>query len=425
MARPMHHVGIARFEMTGPDQAALLHWRTRLSAAASRDLAAAFEDAFSGISRDDEVLVIDRLQVDLGECAADTLDLAHLSTALRDALRRVQVQTPTQAASAALLHPPDGTKPTAWRIPLTASAAAALMAYLTTGRLIATAPFPDLAAVYATLNLDQATAGALRNVLLRAPPAARQAAVLRLLATAPRRQAQMLLRMAFPDVAESLFQDAPQHQDISAPSDTVTLPVQARRICHAIANQQPAPETAQPDTAPEPAGFETPDAGTECQNAGLILLHPFLTPYFTGLGLVEGRDFVDPAAQVTAARLLHFLATGVTDTQEPALILPRLICALPDDLPALLMAPLDPDHLAEATRLLEAVIGAWTGLGHTSPDGLRETFLQRPGVLSGPAQAPHLRLERRGVDILLDRLPWSLSLVRLPWMAAPLKVDWA
>jgi hypothetical protein len=35
-----------------------------------------------------------------------------------------------------------------------------------------------------------------------------------------------------------------------------------------------------------------------------------------------------------------------------------------------------------------------------------------------------LEVAPRTYDMLLDRLPWSISLVKLPWMTAPIHVDW-
>ena len=56
-----------------------------------------------------------------------------------------------------------------------------------------------------------------------------------------------------------------------------------------------------------------------------------------------------------------------------------------------------------------------------------------PGAPPGPCptcglvredEGWRLDVERRGVDVLLDRLPWALSRAQTPFMAAPLTVDW-
>jgi hypothetical protein len=79
---------------------------------------------------------------------------------------------------------------------------------------------------------------------------------------------------------------------------------------------------------------------------------------------------------------------------------------------------------SEAEALLRSVVTHWKRLGATSPAGLREGFLTRPGRLERQGETWRLRVERRGIDVLLDSLPWPLSRVQTPFMAAPLAVDW-
>jgi hypothetical protein len=96
-------------------------------------------------------------------------------------------------------------------------------------------------------------------------------------------------------------------------------------------------------------------------------------------------------------------------------------------------ALLDTPGLSEATRatldgLLQAVIAHWRALGSTSPDGLRQTFLQREGRLTHEraeaGQHWQLAVKSGPFDMLLDRLPWSYSTIKLPWMHEVLYVDW-
>ena len=74
--------------------------------------------------------------------------------------------------------------------------------------------------------------------------------------------------------------------------------------------------------------------------------------------------------------------------------------------------------------MLAAAIAHAPCLGTLSIDGLRGSFLLRPGVLSTRDGAWLLRVERKAYDILLDRLPWAREWVRLPWMQAPLRLEW-
>ncbi|MCY1311256.1 hypothetical protein D9M70_615390 [compost metagenome] len=70
------------------------------------------------------------------------------------------------------------------------------------------------------------------------------------------------------------------------------------------------------------------------------------------------------------------------------------------------------------------MIGHWQRLGNTSPAGLREGFLSRPGRLERRGDGWLLSVESSGIDILLQDLPWTLSRVRTPFMQSMLSVDW-
>jgi hypothetical protein len=36
----------------------------------------------------------------------------------------------------------------------------------------------------------------------------------------------------------------------------------------------------------------------------------------------------------------------------------------------------------------------------------------------------HLKVEQKGIDVLLDHLPWSFSLIKHGWMKRPVHVEW-
>lgn len=162
--------------------------------------------------------------------------------------------------------------------------------------------------------------------------------------------------------------------------------------------------------------------GLLVDNAGLVLLHPFLSRFFGGLGVAVGDELVEPDR---ALALLHHLATGDLVTPEHQLTLAKVLCGIPSDQSSEADVGLTTTETAEATALLDAAIGHWDALRSTSPDGLRAEFLQRPGIL---AETPDgdwlLRVEARTVDILLDQLPWGLSSFRLPWMRRLMMVEW-
>jgi len=173
----------------------------------------------------------------------------------------------------------------------------------------------------------------------------------------------------------------------------------------------------------EPAVHNDVHEGVFINSAGLVLLHPFLPRLFDALGIAADDRLVQPER---ALCLLHFLATGQRVAPEYELILPKLLCNVPLEAPVDSRIELTAAEEAEALALLEAVVRNWDALGDTSPDGLRGTFLTRPGKLSRRDDGDDvLQVEARSFDILLDRLPWGIGMIKLPWMERILRVEWA
>lgn len=160
------------------------------------------------------------------------------------------------------------------------------------------------------------------------------------------------------------------------------------------------------------------------ENAGTILIHPFLHRFFVKLDLIDGTDFKDETSRTKAVHLLAFLATKREEHPEYSLLFSKFLCGYPAGMPIPKSVEITTTEKAEAEKLLEAVITHWGALGETSPDGLREGFLQRPGKLSKTSMGWCLQVEGKTLDILLNQLPWTLSLVKLPWMKEMLRVEW-
>lgn len=170
------------------------------------------------------------------------------------------------------------------------------------------------------------------------------------------------------------------------------------------------------------ADVDDPEHGILVDSAGLMLLHPFLPRFLEGLGVARGGALLDPPR---AVGLLHHLATGEPTAPEHRLTLAKVLCGVGLDEPVPREFGLGTEQIAEATALLEAVIGHWTALRDTSPAGLRGEFLTRPGLLSSTHDGDWLlRVESRTADILLAELPWGFGMFRLPWMPAMMQVEW-
>ena len=166
------------------------------------------------------------------------------------------------------------------------------------------------------------------------------------------------------------------------------------------------------------------EEGIYLVNAGVVLLHPFLTQFFKNLQLLEKGNFKDISSHQKALYLLHYLATENSKPQEHELLIAKILCSWPLEEPVGNLVNLTQEELNESNELLLSAIQQWSILKSTSPDGLREGFLQRKGKLFRKNDTLVLQVERGPIDMLLDHLPWNLSIVKLPWMHDILKVEW-
>jgi len=157
-------------------------------------------------------------------------------------------------------------------------------------------------------------------------------------------------------------------------------------------------------------------------NAGLILLHPFLTPFFKNCGLLNDKNKIKDKA--LAIHLLHYLATGMEQQYEHLHVMEKFLCDVAPN------ETIDRDIIiskalkSKAAELLESVLTHIPQLKSTSIALFRNEFLQRPGKLVIEEQNTKLIVERKTQDILLDNLPWNISLVKLPWHKKIFFVDW-
>ena len=160
------------------------------------------------------------------------------------------------------------------------------------------------------------------------------------------------------------------------------------------------------------------------QNAGLILLWPFLTRFFETLNLVQANQFIDLQAAERAVLILQYLVNTATEIPEHWLPLNKLLCGL--DLSAPVPATLDIAEIEqhECDTLLTAVIQNWSALKSTSIEGFRQTFLRREGILRVYRDDWLLQVEQKTYDILIDQLPWSIRVIKLPWMTQVLYSEW-
>jgi hypothetical protein len=169
---------------------------------------------------------------------------------------------------------------------------------------------------------------------------------------------------------------------------------------------------------------EDGEEGIFVDNAGLVLLQPFLSSFFADFELLTDGNFKDIESQTMAIHLLHYLATKQEFAAEYELILEKFLCGWDADLPIAREVTISQEMKDESETLLNAAIKHWSALKNTSPDGLREGFLQREGKLIQNDFQDRLIIENKAQDVLLSYLPWGYSIVKLPWMENALYVDW-
>lgn len=178
------------------------------------------------------------------------------------------------------------------------------------------------------------------------------------------------------------------------------------------------------ESATGPEGTAAAPDSLYVNNAGLLLLHPFLPEMFRRLALLKDGQWRDDTSQHTAVRVLEWLATGKEAAPEFNLTLNKIICGMAPGAVPLVNDQWSPAIKTECNDLLDSVIGYWTALKNTGREALRETFLQRLGKLTPTDHGWLLQVEQKAVDILLNRLPWGIGVIKLPWMEEKIFVEW-
>ena len=159
-------------------------------------------------------------------------------------------------------------------------------------------------------------------------------------------------------------------------------------------------------------------------NAGLVLLHPFISTLFTRVGLLENGVFINDEAKFRAPHLLQYLVNFSEENPEQELILNKVLCGIEPDEVLEFKITLTELEKQTANELLYVVTQQWEKLKNTSIDGLQTTFLQRDGALSFSSEGWTLIVEKKAFDVLLQTLPWGLSFIKNSWMNQAIFVEW-
>jgi Contractile injection system tape measure protein len=162
----------------------------------------------------------------------------------------------------------------------------------------------------------------------------------------------------------------------------------------------------------------------EISNAGLILLSPFLSLFFTKLGLLNDGTFNSLPNAIKATQLLHYLIYGSSKTPEELLFFNIILCGLPPNTPIPQKIRITKNIKNECQSLLEHVIEQWSALKNTSTQGFVDLFLKRNAILTRNNNTWLLKVEPKAFDVLLDTLPWTINFVKFKWNDYLITTEW-
>lgn len=183
-------------------------------------------------------------------------------------------------------------------------------------------------------------------------------------------------------------------------------------------------EEARQDKQKENQYFEFSGEEVTTSSAGLILMHPFLYTFLERSKITVEKGIIPSGMSSQAIQALRYLAVGNENFFGGSMVLEKFICGLALKFPVERESLLSQEIKTEAENLLTEVIRQWPILRNTSPDGLRQMFIQRQGKLMQTRDGFKLLVERKAQDVLLRKLHWNYSVIKFPWRKELLFVEW-
>lgn len=159
-------------------------------------------------------------------------------------------------------------------------------------------------------------------------------------------------------------------------------------------------------------------------DSGIVLLAPYIPMLLDKAGCTANKAFKDDSSRALAVSLLNYTVYGSYTVPPTEISIVQMLCGLDPAIGPVEECELSDEQKTLVNSLLAGVIANWNAIGHSTPDGLRASFLIRQGTLNDSEEAPLLAVENSAYDILLDKLQWGYSTVKLPWMKSPLHVKW-
>lgn len=162
----------------------------------------------------------------------------------------------------------------------------------------------------------------------------------------------------------------------------------------------------------------------DVNNAGVVILAPYLPRLFSMLSLTEEGDFRNEDARLKAVFLLHYAVWEKGEASELELPVNKLFAGMGISNPVLQKMELSTWEKESVTSMLNGVLQNWGKLKNSSLMTLREAFLRRNGRLEEKEDSYCLTVEEKAYDMLIDGIPWNFRMIRMPWMKKPVIVKW-
>lgn len=159
-------------------------------------------------------------------------------------------------------------------------------------------------------------------------------------------------------------------------------------------------------------------------NAGLVLVSPFLPRLFSMLELTENGVFKNRDAKIKAIFLMQYAVFGNGEFPEHEMQLNKLLTHFKTGIPIPKRPNLTDEEREIVDGMLQGVLQNWGRLTNTTVSGLQEGFLRREGSLEEQENQYVLTVEAKAFDMLLDYVPWNFRTIKFSWMKKAIQVKW-
>lgn len=158
------------------------------------------------------------------------------------------------------------------------------------------------------------------------------------------------------------------------------------------------------------------------QNAGLIILHPFIKEMLKSCNLIDDNNII--TNKELAAHILHYAATKKENDYENTMLFEKFLCGIPIQQSIRREIRIEEKNKKQVEEMLLSVVEHWSALKNTSIEIVRTEFLQREGKLDLSESNPKLNIERKTQDLLLEKIPWNINIIKIAWIEKLIYTQW-